>query len=135
MTPRANRPDSALPGASVPGSGSVQFGQGPDTAMSLKWSALHDAAATVAVLAGMPGEEPQPDVRHFPTLIRDAESWRREAAEQGIEDLSAILEAGLSALLAVHAQGANPTAPALALWREFHAARDALLALVPSDRD
>ena len=47
--------------------------------------------------------------------------------------LVSVFVALISSLLAVHARGANPAAPALALWREFHAARDALLALVPPD--
>ena len=108
-------------------------GQETTGTIGSKWSAIHDAAATVGKLAGVSDEERKPEVRNFPAAIRDAENWRREAAEQGIEDLSAILEAGLSALLAAHARGANPNAPALALWREFNAARDALLALVPPD--
>ena len=45
------------------------------------------------------------------------------------------MEPGLSALLAVHARGVNPAAPALTLWQEFVAARDALLALTPPPGD
>lgn len=117
----------------LPGAGRPQFGQGSTSAMSMKWSALHDAAAVVGALAGLSSNSMPPEVRNFPAAIRDIGGWRREAAEQGIDDISAVLEPGLSALLAVHARGANPAAPALALWREFHAARDALLALVPPD--
>lgn len=132
-SPDRRRQDRRRPGGMLPGSGRVQFGQGSTSAMSMKWSALHDAAAVVGSLAGMPSNPMPAEVRNFPVVIRDAGGWRREAAEQGIEDISAVLEPGLSALLAVHARGANPAAPALALWREFHAARDALLALVPPD--
>ena len=58
-------------------------------------------------------------------------AWRRAMAEQGVDDLSAIMEPGLSALLAVRARGGDASAPAMTLWEEFLAARDALLALAP----
>lgn len=99
--------------------------------MSMKWSALHDAASVVAMLAGIAAEPMRADVRNFPAVMRDAGGWRRNMAEQGIEDMSAIMEPGMAALLAVHARGINPASAALALWQEFHAARAALLALTP----
>ncbi|WP_292974559.1 hypothetical protein [Novosphingobium sp.] len=99
--------------------------------MSMKWSALHDAVSVVGMLAGMAAEAMRPEVRNFPAVMRDVGGWRRDAAERGIDDLSAIMEPGLAALMAVNARGANPAVPALALWQEFHAARSALLALVP----
>jgi len=111
--------------------GRAQFGQAAASAMSMKWSGLHDAAAVVATLAGIVPEPMDSALRNFPVLVRDAGGWRRELAEQGIEDLGAIMEPGISALLAVHARGGNPAAAALALWNEFVAARDALLALAP----
>ena len=95
----------------------------------LKWSALHDAAGIVAVLAGLAPEPLKPQVRNFPVLIRDAGGWRTALAEQGIDDRAAIMEPGIAALLAVHARGASSTAAALALWQEFVRARTALLAL------
>ncbi len=52
-------------------------------------------------------------------------------AERSIEDLMAMMEPGLAALLAVSARGADARVPALALWREYCAAREALLALLP----
>jgi hypothetical protein len=117
------------PGAVLPGAGRAEFGQASASAMSMKWSALHDAAGVVAMLAGLAAESMRPELRNFPALMRDAGGWRREQAEQGIDDLSAIMEPGLAALLAVHARGVNPASAALALWQEFHAARAALLAL------
>ncbi|MBA4161684.1 MAG: hypothetical protein C0515_06335 [Novosphingobium sp.] len=97
----------------------------------MKWSALHDAVGVVGMLAGLAAEPMRPEVRNFPAVMRDLGGWRREQAEQAIDDLSAIMEPGLAALMAVNARGANPAVPALALWQEFHAARSALLALVP----
>ncbi len=120
---------AALP--PLPASGRADFGQASASAMSMKWSALHDAVGVVATLAGMAVEPMRPDVRNYPAIIRDAGGWRRALAEQGIADLSAVMEPGIAALLAVHARGANPAPAALALWQEFHAARTALLALAP----
>ncbi|MGN6497621.1 MAG: hypothetical protein ACTHKM_10240 [Tsuneonella sp.] len=99
--------------------------------MSVQWTALHDAAAAVAALAGLAEERPSAQTRNFPALIRDAGGWRCRLAERGVADLAAIMQPGLKALLAVHARGQDATAAALTLWREFHVARAALLALVP----
>ncbi len=115
----------------LPTSGRPEFGQASASAMGMKWSALHDAVTVVGTLAGLAPEAMRPEVRNFPAVMRDAGGWRREMAEQGVEDLSAIMEPGLAALLAIHARGVNPSAAALALWQEFHATRAALLALTP----
>lgn len=123
-------PVSPPPGA-MPGVGRAEFGQASASATSMKWSALHDAAGVVASLAGLAPESMRPEVRNFPAVMRDIGGWRRDLCEQGIDDLSAIMEPGLAALLAVHARGVNPAPAALALWQEFHAARSALLALTP----
>ena len=116
---------------SLPTSGRPEFGQASASAMSMKWSALHDAVNVVGMLAGLAAEPMRPEIRNFPAVMRDVGGWRRAQTEQGIDDLSAIMQPGLAALLAVHARGTNPAVPALALWQEFHAARAALLALVP----
>lgn len=97
----------------------------------MKWSALHDAAGVVATLAGQAEEKMTAELRNFPAVMRDVGGSRHALAEQGIADLAAIMEAGLSALLAVHARGMQPQAAARELWHEFVKARDALLALRP----
>ncbi len=129
--PTSFGPPLASSGGVLPGSGRPEFGQASASAMSMKWSALHDAANVVAMLAGIAAEPMRADVRNFPAVMRDAGGWRRDLAEQGIDDLSAIMEPGLAALLAVNARGVGPGAAALALWQEFHAARSALLELAP----
>lgn len=121
----------APPGGVLPGSGRAEFGQASANTMSMRWAALHDAAGVVALLAGITAEPMKPEVRNFPAVMRDAGGWRRNLAEQGIADLSAVMEPGIAAILAVQARGANPAAAALALWHEFLAARAALLALTP----
>ena len=112
----ASRATLAQPGASATG---------------MRWAALADAGNVVAQLAGIDAERPTPEVRNFPALIRDAETWRREHAERGIADLAAVMEPGIAALLAVNARGADPRPAAMALWREFTAARSAILSLLP----
>lgn len=100
-------------------------------AMSAQWAALQDAAAAVAALAGLAAEKPSAQVRNFPALIQDAGGWRADLAAEGVADLAAMMRPGVKALLAVSARGQDPTAAALTLWREYHHARAALLALVP----
>ena len=97
----------------------------------MKWSAVHDAAAAVSEMAGLAPEYRKPDVRNFPAIMRDTGGWRHDLAQQGVDDLAAIMEPGLAALLALHAKGAPGTAAAAALWQEFQSARGALLALIP----
>jgi hypothetical protein len=128
-------PPATPASGSLPTSGRPEFGQASASAMSMKWSALHDAVTVVGSLTGMAAETMRPEIRNFPALMRDVGGWRRDLAEQGIEDLSAVMEPGLAALLAIHARGVNPAPAALALWQEFHAARAALLALAPPPED
>lgn len=115
-----------LPGAMRP-----QFGQAPAGSLSVKWTALHDAANVVAGLGGIPAAAMPTRLRNFPAAMRDAGGWRRALAEQGVQDLAAFMEPGLSALLAVRARGADAAPAALALWEEFKLARDTLLSLTP----
>ncbi len=119
---------------SLPGSGRASFGQASTSAMSMRWSALHDAAAVVASLAGIEAPAMTLQQRNFPAAIRDAGGWRREQAEAGIEDISAVMEPGLTALLAVQARGADAGAAAAALWEEFVRARDAVTGLLPASQ-
>lgn len=121
------------PGAMLPGAGRASFGQASVSAMSMRWSALHDAAETVAGIAGVAAEPMTADLRNFPSVMRDAGGWRHELAEQGVADLSAMMVPGLAALLQAHARGVAPVAAAEALWHEFVLARDGLLALQPRE--
>jgi hypothetical protein len=119
--------DGSAERASLAEASRAIFGTSPVEAAAAKWVALSEAAAVVAALAGQ--APPLPATQDFCEAIRAATPWRREAAVKGIDDLAAIMEPGIEALLAVNARGADAQAPALALWREFCAARDALLAL------
>jgi hypothetical protein len=99
--------------------------------MSLKWTALHEAVVAVLNHAEMPPEYRTPDIRNFPIIMRDTGGWRFAAAWHGVDDLAAMMEPAIAALLAVEAQGGPTLAAARALWQEFQAARGALLDLVP----
>lgn len=122
-------PPTFVPAPDSPRPASAQGGG----ATGLRWAALADAGSVVALLAGIEPERPAPEVRNFPALIRDADPWRREQAENGIADLAAIMEPGIAALLAVNARGADSRPAAMALWREFTAARAAILSLLPAN--
>lgn len=122
----------ASTGGILPGSGRAEFGNASASAMSMQWSAIHDASNVIAALAGLAIEPMRAEMRNFPAVMRDIGGWRRNQAEQGIADLLAVIEPGIAALLAVNARGVNPSAAALALWQEFQAARATLLALTPS---
>lgn len=103
--------------------------------LSVQWTALQDAAGAVAALAGLAPEKTTPQIRNFPALIKDVGGWRFELASEQIEDLTAMMRPGVTALLAVNARGQDATSAAVTLWREFHNARSAVLALVPSGGD
>lgn len=107
------------------------FGHALTGTTNLRWVALQDAGWVVAALAGIAPEKPGPEIRDLPVMLRNASERVRERVGFGIDDLAAVMEAGLSALLAAKASGADASAPALALWREFTKGRAALFALVP----
>ena len=98
----------------------------------LRWTALEEAGALVAALGGVEHGFDSGQTNEVARLIRHAEGWRRERAEHGVADLAAIMEPGIAALLSIKARGADPRPAAQALWREFAAARAAVLALLPA---
>lgn len=127
---------NAMPPFFAPGSRAGRVGTADDDGkdpvlrrMEERWFALHRAGLAVAGLAGDAGREIPPGVGDFPALIHRAGGWRLRLAEQGITDLAAIMEAGLSVLLSVRERGAETLPAAQALWWEFTAARGALLDL------
>ncbi len=100
-------------------------------ATAMRWSALTEAGKVVALLAGISSDEDVQQVKDLPAQLRDCPAWKREFAENAISDLAAIMEPGLSALMAVNARGADPKPAAQSLWREFSEARSAILDLMP----
>ena len=95
-----------------------------------QWEAVHEAAAAVANLAQL-GREPFAEhLANLPMAAARKGSWQYEMAARGIDDLAAVMQPGLRALLSLTAQGQDTTAAALTLWREFHTARGAIVELV-----
>ena len=103
----------------------------PAQAFDASWIALHNQATEIGHFAALAEEPFREELASFPARIRDASIAEQELARCGLEDIAAVLQPGLVALRAISARGQEPTAPALALWREFHAARQALLSLCP----
>ena len=115
------------------GGGRTGDERGQVDATGLQWAALHDAADAVAQLAGI-SPAPHAGAAAFASALREAPHWRRKLVDQGVQDLSAMMEPGLVALISVHGVGRDAAVPAMALWHEFVAARDALVATVlPAD--
>lgn len=123
-------PDFPTSGEAAPATGRAPFSL-TSNAIGAKWAALHEAGAVVCALAGEESAKSSAEIRNFPAMIREAGPGRRALAENGIDDLVAMMEPGIAALLAVNARGIDATHAARALWREFVAARAALLALAP----
>jgi len=90
-----------------------------------KWAAIHADAARLNALARIAPEAEQPALADLLAAARD---WQCALAAQGIEDIAAMLAPGLAALATLSARGQDCAPPALALWREFHAARASVLA-------
>lgn len=108
--------------------------EGPDS-LALQWAALREAASAVAALAGDEVRADAPPHLLFPRGLRHAVPRRRAMIEQALGDLVAIMEPGVAALLAVHERGGQAGPAARALWQEFVAARQGLLALAPAEGD
>ena len=101
--------------------------------LARQWAVVQDAGAAVASIAGIAPENPGPRVRTFFAQLQAVGGARLRLAENHVADMAAILQPGLAALLAVGTRGQDISAPALALWQEYHEAREAMLALVPDD--
>ena len=97
--------------------------------LARRWEDVHRQATLLARLAQLSPEPFTGEVATFPERMGEASGWQRELAWQGIEDIDAMLRPGLAALATITDRGSAANAPALALWREFHAARAALLTL------
>lgn len=129
------QPDLHLPDA-APRSGASATDAIATDALAGRWAMLHDQAAALARLAGLSPETGRDWADDFPALLTGANAWQRELVQRGLEDIDALMQPGLTALRTIAARRRDATSPALALWREFHAARAAILAvLVPGEPD
>tara|TARA_R110000751_G_scaffold2018_7_gene8646 strand:- start:234371 stop:234769 length:399 start_codon:yes stop_codon:yes gene_type:complete len=98
--------------------------------LAAQWEAVHEAAAAVGNLAQLGRESLTPEIEQLPHRAAEQGGWHYEMVAHGIEDLAAVMQPGLRALLSLTAQGQDTTAAALTLWREFHTARTAILDLI-----
>ena len=102
----------------------------PSLRAGARWAVLEDAARTVAELAGRSGDiAGSADITSSLSALHPAGA---ELACRAIEDLTAVLEPGIGALLTVRERGQDPAPAAAALWNEVRLARAALLALAPA---
>ncbi len=97
-----------------------------------RWKLMHEAGQEIGQFAALAREPLEGELAVFPEAIEAAGEARKVLASETISDIDAMVQPGLAALRAIHARGQDTTAPALALWREYHAARSALLALAAS---
>ena len=118
MPPPAGKPDERL---------------NENAALAGQWDALHEAAAAVGVLAQLGEEEATEEVRSLPQRAAKLGGTKLEMIARGIDDLAAVMRPGLRALLSMTASGQDTTSAALTLWREFHIARAAVLALAQQE--
>lgn len=91
--------------------------------------ALHGQAAALAMLARI-APEPAEIGGELGAVIARAAPWQRTLAAQTVSDCAAMLDTGLDALGTLARRGQDTSAPALVLWREFHAARAAVVNLL-----
>ncbi len=105
------------------------------TLLARQWSALHRAAVAVSGLAGEAVRPLSPEMRDFPANIARIGGWQLSLAQHGVADLAAVMEPGLTALISVHARGAEPQAPARALLDEFNSACKAIVSLAHVEED
>ncbi len=104
----------------------------PTGSLAQRWQDLHASAALLAKAADLTPEAFEGKLAAFPDTLGGASEWQRELAERGIDDIDAMMRPGLTALNTLTARGSDTSAPAIALWREFHHAREAVLATIPS---
>lgn len=91
--------------------------------------ALHGQAAALAMLARL-APEPVEIGGELGAVIARAQPWQRALVAQTVSDCAAMLDSGLAALGTLTRRGQDTSAPALVLWREFHAARAAMASVL-----
>lgn len=101
----------------------------PSNALIEAWGRLEGQARQLALLARI-AAEPEARAEAIAPLLAEASGWQHTLAEQTIADVAAMLDSGLTALTTLSRRGQDTAAPALVLWREFHAARAGLLSVL-----
>ena len=117
-------PDTILPQA-APANGRAPQPE----ALAEALVSLHGQAAAVAMLARL-APEPVEIRGELGAVIARAAPWQRALVEQTVADCAEMLDTGLAALGTLVRRGQDPAAPALVLWREYHAARAAMIGVL-----
>ena len=99
-------------------------------ALTRKWAALHDSAANVAAIADLATKHDHTQANELISKLAQASDWQCRLAADAIDDIDAMMQPGLTALRTLTGRGQDAVAPALALWREFYSAREAVLAML-----
>jgi hypothetical protein len=95
------------------------------TVVTATWLAIHEAAATVGTIAGVDRLLVAREIRRGLAIGPKSGC---DGNDEDVQDLADVMQRGISALLTAHTCGGSPHAAAGALWREFLATRDAMLA-------
>ena len=99
-------------------------------AFAERWLEMHAQAETLAQFADLSSKPATEDIASLPAALAKASEWQQDLAWQAAEDIDAMMQPGMTALRTITARGQDASAPAMALWREFHAARSAIIDIV-----
>lgn len=108
-----------------------QIALAQSTPLGQRWAALAGAAQVIAQLAGIANQAELAAAITPPAGLLAITGKRGALIDQALEDLLAVLEPGLTALLHVHQRGGASGPAAMALWQEILRARQGLAALIP----
>ena len=121
---------ATLPPAVIPPEPSgLTAGDAAPEALAEAIVALHGQASALAMLARL-APEPVEIGGELGTIIARAHPWQRALVAQTVADCAAMLDTGLAALGTLTRRGQDTSAPALVLWREFHAARAGMVSVL-----
>ncbi len=106
----------------------------PMETLRMRWEAIHTDAQTIGKMAQLAREPITQQIHGCPDLLSNLSGDQRDFALNTLADIEVMLKPGVTALQNMQASGADVTAPALALWCEFHRCRQALMDLVEANR-
>jgi len=94
------------------------------------WAAVHEKADQIAQMADLAPEPIDAVTSRLDQALAISGTQAYGTALRGLEDADMLVTMGLTALREVEARGQDTNAPALALWREFYHAREAVLTVL-----
>lgn len=106
----------------------------PMEMLRMRWDTIHSDAQIIGEMAQLAREPMTQQTYGCPDLLSHLSGDQRDFALNTLADIEVMLKPGVTALQNMQASGADVTAPALALWCEFHRCRRALIDLVEANR-